>query len=236
VTAWGETKTAVEWENDPRCSVDRDIINRRIASGWNPEEAISQLRLKKGHLPDGSCRFKNPPKLTITAFGETKSPPQWAEDPRCVVSLYSIYRRLKHGWEPEMMLTTPADPRKRRPGKELRSFPAKLIRAWGEEKTMREWLMDPRCTATETAIPQRMRRGWSAEEAMTLPSEKGHRLLAVAAPPPAPPVSAFGCTKSAVEWIQDPRCEVNLKTLYGRLRMDWDPERAITTPPTPPRA
>jgi hypothetical protein len=51
-------------------------------------------------------------------------------------------------------------------------------------------------------------------------NRRDHRLL-----------TAFGETKSAIEWADDPRCAVGYTTLMGRLYA-WDVEQAITTPPT----
>jgi len=46
-------------------------------------------------------------------------------------------------------------------------------------------------------------------------------------------LTAFGETKCASEWVEDPRCMVsNVQTLKSRLqRVGWDHERAIVTPP-----
>lgn len=50
---------------------------------------------------------------------------------------------------------------------------------------------------------------------------------------PAPALcSAFGETMSLRAWAKDPRCVVSYGTLAYRLRSDWLPEEAITTPPT----
>lgn len=44
LTAWGETKLYREWEADPRCSVDRELILSRTGKGWPPEKAVSEPR------------------------------------------------------------------------------------------------------------------------------------------------------------------------------------------------
>lgn len=41
ITIDGETKTAMEWSRDPRCSVSDGAIRLRIKSGWNPVEAVT---------------------------------------------------------------------------------------------------------------------------------------------------------------------------------------------------
>lgn len=43
-------------------------------------------------------------------------------------------------------------------------------------------------------------------------------------------VSAFGESKSVVEWSEDDRSPVNMYTIFNRLNADWIPEDAITTP------
>lgn len=49
--------------------------------------------------------------------------------------------------------------------------------------------------------------------------------------PPSKPATAFGETKVLTEWIEDPRCVVNLNTLRTRLKIHrWGTERALTTP------
>jgi hypothetical protein len=42
-------------------------------------------------------------------------------------------------------------------------------------------------------------------------------------------VSAFGDTKHLLDWLEDPRTEVGLPTIEGRLRWGWSPEEALTT-------
>jgi hypothetical protein len=42
LTAFGETKTAVEWLEDPRCNVTKYSMYKRIENGWPHERVISQ--------------------------------------------------------------------------------------------------------------------------------------------------------------------------------------------------
>ena len=41
ITAFGETKTLREWEDDPRCQVGLVALNSRYDHGWDPEDAIT---------------------------------------------------------------------------------------------------------------------------------------------------------------------------------------------------
>lgn len=64
ITAFGETKRLVAWEEDPRAAVCGKQIRKRIILGWPPEEAISSKaktgkwsrvpREKRNRICDGS--------------------------------------------------------------------------------------------------------------------------------------------------------------------------------------
>lgn len=44
-------------------------------------------------------------------------------------------------------------------------------------------------------------------------------------------ITAFGETKTLVEWSEDPRCQVSYAAVHLRIfRRKWDAERALTTP------
>jgi len=43
-------------------------------------------------------------------------------------------------------------------------------------------------------------------------------------------ITAWGETKSRMDWIDDPRCVVTWKQLQTRLLRDWPPERALGEP------
>lgn len=42
VTAFGETKTAIEWASDARCAVKSNTLYQRLEVGWLPETAITR--------------------------------------------------------------------------------------------------------------------------------------------------------------------------------------------------
>lgn len=96
ITAFGETKSMLDWSKDPRCAVCfRTLCNRIDNYGWPPETAISA-------------------GLTahwITAFGETKTMKNWSEDSRCSVNYYALRTRMAHGWEPEQAIGAPSGSR-----------------------------------------------------------------------------------------------------------------------------
>lgn len=41
LTAFGETKTAVEWSEDPRCLVSQGNLMQRLHGGWSDYDAIT---------------------------------------------------------------------------------------------------------------------------------------------------------------------------------------------------
>ena len=49
-TAWGETKTAIEWAKDPRCTVDQGLICARLAVGMGIESAITMPKKWSGKI------------------------------------------------------------------------------------------------------------------------------------------------------------------------------------------
>lgn len=103
LTAFGVTKTMMEWSEDPRCKVPYHTLKRRVNHlGWDHESAIS-------------APLVDPCGEKIQAFGEAKSLAEWSRDPRCVARYSNIKTRIrKFGWDPERAMTTPPRPMKRR--------------------------------------------------------------------------------------------------------------------------
>lgn len=96
----------------------------------------------------------------------------------------------------------------------------RMIRAFGERKSMADWAIDPRCKVSYTTLRMRLNLGWDAEEAILNNLDMRHDFI-----------SAFGETKSVTDWAIDPRCKVNYNTLRSRIyQMHWDAEAAIITP------
>lgn len=97
LTAFGETKSMVEWSEDDRCTVNYQALLNRIFRKWPDEKAISTP-------PNGSRKNKTTHNTGIyTAFGQSKTLSEW-------IVLYPIERqtfhyRIKHGWTVEQALT-----------------------------------------------------------------------------------------------------------------------------------
>jgi endogenous inhibitor of DNA gyrase (YacG/DUF329 family) len=103
ITAFGETKSQIEWTKDARCTVGPVGLSNRLISGMTPEEAISKPRRAMKHTGP----------VLITAFGDTKGPVEWSLDPRCRADLSLIYWRVGKGMTGEPVLTPPRPMAKR---------------------------------------------------------------------------------------------------------------------------
>ena len=95
-----------------------------------------------------------------------------------------------------------------------------IISAFGESKTMQQWVEDPRCTVSYASLAKRLKKGMTTEEAIESPVEFEERLI-----------SAWGEVKNVMDWTKDPRCQVSYVTLTARLnRGNMGNETAISTP------
>ena len=195
VTAFGETKTVAEWEGDRRAAVYGELILRRLEEGMVPEQAIA---IPLPALERGPRKYM--------AWGERKTLRDWADDPRCAVSMESLRARLKLDWPPERALTQPV---KKRVGV--------LVEAFGEAKTVAKWAEDERAAVGACSLAVRLKDGMPPEEAITTPPD--HRFTRE--------VTAFGETKDAEAWAGDPRCEVSAQWLLIRITRGLTPEEAM---------
>lgn len=65
LTAFGETKTATQWEEDSRCVVSSRILIYRVKHGWNDESAI---------ITKGNTKRKAYNRYSFSKFVEEKYP------------------------------------------------------------------------------------------------------------------------------------------------------------------
>lgn len=152
------------------CSEWQDYLTfRRWAtrSGYKAGLQIDR-RNTDGNYEPGNCYWTSAKQQQrnrrnnrlVTAYGITKTLADWADDPRCVVPYKVLWERLQDGKEFKEALTTPM---RRRGG-------YRLIEAFGESKSVTEWLDDPRCQPTSVAVLwKRINDGWPSEAAITRP-------------------------------------------------------------------
>lgn len=167
-----------EWRLDPQTFFDWAIEN-----GWQQGLEVDR-RENNGIYEPSNCRFVTPSvngknrrsNRLITAFGETKCLMDWANDSRCKISFKRLWARLNEGYwnSVEEMITTPPKIR----GKNLDNRADKrMVTAFGEEKSLEDWLKDSRCIVDENRVRQRIRKGWDAEKSMITKQRKLPRLL-----------------------------------------------------------
>lgn len=168
-----------EWLKDFKVFFDWAISN-----GWRHGFDIDRID-NDGIYEPGNCRFvtdkvssrNRRSNVNITAFGETKCIQAWAEDARCVVSYKGLWGRLnrdKADWpDVEKAMTTPPGFR----GMNINNrADNRTVFAFGEEKSITEWLKDSRCVVSEKTLRNRIRKQWSAEKAL-ITIERKSRLL-----------------------------------------------------------
>lgn len=161
-----------EWRDDFKTFFDWAILN-----GYKKGLTIHRKKSDKNYQPD-NCSFVTYQRQRlemdniklITAFGESKCISAWAEDERCSVTfkcLYGRFTQYKEDWpDIEEAITAPAKIR----GATKKYKPEnRMIFAFGEEKSMAEWLKDDRCVVSEEMLRYRLKKGqgWTPEKSLT---------------------------------------------------------------------
>jgi len=144
-----------------------------MANGYRDDLTIDRFPHRQGNYEPSNCRWATITEqarnkdsvIVITAFGESKTAIEWAQDPRSVVGQGTIRGRVNKGWDHEKAITTPT---------KIPAFNLDHITAFGETKSMAEWSRDPRCVPNYRALVKRIRRGFTPEQAITLPLSSGH--------------------------------------------------------------
>ena len=108
---WGGRGITVcaEWIND--YFAFRDWA---LAHGYRDDLTIDRVNNNLGYSPD-NCEWipfakqmrNQRTNHLITAFGETKTMSDWAEDPRCKVIYTTLRRRMGFRWNAERAIATP---------------------------------------------------------------------------------------------------------------------------------
>lgn len=68
LTAFGETKTLVEWSTDARCVVPLHTLRYRIKANWEAERSLSEICHAKRKSSTKICKICNEPKPKTEEF------------------------------------------------------------------------------------------------------------------------------------------------------------------------
>lgn len=102
------------------------------------------------------------------------------------------------------------------------------VTAFGEIKTLSQWIEDKRCNVGKGTLQRRLRLGWNPEEAISAkPLSKRHYKPKKG----IKKYKAFGESKTLFQWAQDERCKPSYKMLWQRVEVHgWNIKEAITKP------
>jgi len=103
------------------------------------------------------------------------------------------------------------------------------VTAFGETKTLSQWIDDKRCHVAKNTLQKRLRLGWHSEDAISIKSGMGGR--SYKPKKDSKFYKAFGESKTLFEWSKDKRCKPSYKMLWQRVEIHgWNIEEAITKP------
>jgi len=92
-----------------------------LANGYENHLTIERTNNDLGYEPT-NCKWVTAAEqklnmtsnVNLTAFGETKTVSQWADDKRCPVSANTLYQRVEKNWPHEKAITKPSIQKKTR--------------------------------------------------------------------------------------------------------------------------
>lgn len=100
---------------DPMWVMSFEVFLMQMGKKPTPEHTIDRIDGTKGYTQK-NCRWATRDEqnrnlksnITLTLDGETKTVAEWARDPRATVTEFTIYKRLKRGWDPARAVLTPS--------------------------------------------------------------------------------------------------------------------------------
>ena len=159
---WVEFAPFLEWAIESGAKPGLCLVRRNRQGDYsrtNCEWVTRAEASRRTAAPTKPRRSRTP----IAAFGEDKGVVAWSKDPRCSVSATTISARLAKGWPTESAITAP---RENLGGSDIVYTE---LEAFGLTKGLTDWTRDHRCKVSLTGLSDRLRRGWSAEDALSTP-------------------------------------------------------------------
>lgn len=221
---WDDYLTFKKWALENGYTDDLTIHRKNRKGNYEPDNC--EWLPWDEHAKKDKVGVELPPKKLLTAWGETKSRRQWVKDGRCPHKNSLLLKdRLRHGWSPEDAISIPKDVG----GRDIRSD---KYTAWGETKSIRQWLEDKRCKChSEFALYARFHSNyWTPEQAITTPVPEPEERAKLIGEKKANKYECWGEEKTLNEWVKDKRCKATRSALYQRLVKGIDIEVALTTP------
>jgi hypothetical protein len=159
---WAEFRPFLEWARGSGARRGLSLSRLDLQGDFSPENCawmapleVARRRRAPAHQP--------PPRRPIAAFGEVKGLLAWARDRRCPVSSTTISMRMTRGDSAEQAISEPPQV----PGSRDVAFTE--LTAFGITKGITAWTRDRRCKVSLSGIADRLRRGWSIEDAIATP-------------------------------------------------------------------
>jgi hypothetical protein len=159
---WAQFRPFLEWALRSGARPGLWLVRVDRSGDYSPTNC-KWLRPKEALKRRSPPTRRPPPRRLLRAFCESKGLREWVQDPRCAVSATTIARRIAEGASAREAISAP--PRNR--GTKDMIF--REVTAFGQTKGLSDWVKDPRCRVTMTGLHDRLRRGWTAKEALTTP-------------------------------------------------------------------
>ncbi|MEI7832813.1 MAG: hypothetical protein WCJ56_06430 [bacterium] len=111
---WEDIRNVKDVHIDPTWTDFDDFLRWALSTGYAEGLYLVRKEMTEPFSPR-NCHWveacREDPGLSrrfLTIYGEVKSLGDWANDPRCVVPMTSLHRRIAVGWTPQAALATPA--------------------------------------------------------------------------------------------------------------------------------
>lgn len=153
----------------------KNFYNWLIENNIDSDHQIDRINNDGPYTPD-NCRIVTRSQnarnkrnnVMLTAFGETKTMADWADDPRCAVEYKTLLMRIRRGWKHWDAIVLKLESTR----KDQVPHNALTLTAFGESKTTTEWLKDPRCAVNRQTLWYRINKNWDHQRAITKPAQK----------------------------------------------------------------